>query len=303
MDAFIDKLDGERLVTRLVEFLPHLVTGLLILLFFWVLFKITQRSFKLLLRRARIHETLIHMLIDNIYRIVLLAFGLIMAADQIGINVATALAGLGVAGIAVGFAAQDSLANVIAGFLIFWDKPFQVDDWVTVAGQYGRVRTITMRTTRIRTNNNTHVVIPNRKIIDEVMVNHSQHGMTRVVVPTGIAYKEYIPKARQVILEAVGDLPHVLQDPAPDVVVTAHGSSSIDMDVRVWISDIGQEQPVYFAVMEATKLALDAAGIEIPYPHLQLFVENVEDRVWSRLGKVSSLSGLAEPAEPAGADG
>ena len=118
-----------------------------------------------------------------------------------------------------------------------------------------------------------------------MLVNHSQHGSTRVDVPIGIAYKEHIPKARAVLLPAVRDLPGVVADPPPDLVVTGLGASSVDMDLRVWIDAATDEQPVFFRVMEASKLALDAAGIEIPYPHLQLFVENVEDRVWRRLAE------------------
>jgi small conductance mechanosensitive channel len=218
-----------------------------------------------------------------------------MAADQVGINVGAALAGLGVAGIAVGFAAQDTLANIIAGFLIFLDKPFAVGEWVNVAGQYGEVSSITMRTTRIRTNNNTYVVIPNKKIIDEVLVNHSKHGETRVDVPVGIAYKESVPKAREVILRALGEMDVVLKSPAADVVVTELGGSSVNLDVRVWISNASRERPTYFHVMEASKLALDAAGIEIPYPHLQLFVENVEDRVWQSAARFAGLGSRQEP--------
>ena len=170
LDQIVELVDLESLVTRVVEFLPGFVVGLLILFLFWVFYRATRGSLNAVLRRAGIHETLIRLLVDSIYRGVLIVFGLVMAADQVGINVGAALAGLGVAGIAIGFAAQDSLANMIAGFLIFWDKPFLVGDWVTVTGQYGQVRSITLRTTRIRTNNNTYVVIPNKHIIDEVLI-------------------------------------------------------------------------------------------------------------------------------------
>jgi small conductance mechanosensitive channel len=197
--------------------------------------------------------------------------------------VTAALAGISVAGIAVGLAAQDSLSNMIAGFQIFWDKPFVVGDHVTVMDKYGRVVDITMRTTRIRTQQNTYVVIPNKHIIDSVLVNHTKHGETRVEVEIGIAYKESIAEARRVLLEAVSKIDGVLADPAPDVVVTGTGSSSVDLRVRLWINDAHIERRTYFRAMEASKLALDAAGIQIPFPHLQLFVDSVEERVWKRM--------------------
>ncbi len=137
-----------------------------------------------------------------------------------------------------------------------------------------------MRTTRIRTRNNTYVVIPNKKIIDEVLVNYSKHGEARVDVTVGIAYKEAIPHARRVILDAVAKLPAVMSQPEPEVVVNELGASGIDLDVRVWIHDAVREPEVHAQVIEASKLALDHAGIEIPYHHLQLFIENVSDRIW-----------------------
>jgi small conductance mechanosensitive channel len=289
MEKLIELVDMQVLLTRLVEFVPRLMAGLLILFGFWLVFRLTEGPLKAILRRTRFHDTLIRLLVDSIYRFGLIIFGLVMAADQIGINVAAALAGIGVAGIAIGFAAQDSIANMISGFLIFFDKPFGVDDWVTVAEQYGRVQEITLRTTRIRTNNNTYVVIPNKRIIDEVLVNHSKHGATRIDVPIGIAYKESIPRAREVILEAVRGIEHVIENPAPDVVVVGLGASSVDLEARVWINEAAEEQPVSRRAVEVAKLALDKAGIEIPYPHLQLFVENVEDRVWQSASRLPAL--------------
>lgn len=290
MDKLMNMLDFESLLTRVIEYLPNVLVALAILFAFWVLYRLSRKPMNLVRKRAGFHENLIRLLVDNVYRVVLFIFGFVMAAGQLGINVGAMLAGIGVAGIAVGFAAQDSLSNTISGFLIFWDKPFEVGDWVTVAKEYGQVKEITLRSTRIRTNNNTFVVIPNKNVIDETLVNHSKHGAVRLEIPVGIAYKELVPKAREVILKAVRDLEGVVRDPAPDVVVTKLGSSSVDMNVRVWISDASLEQPVYFRVMEASKLALDGAGIEIPYHHLQLFVENVDDRVWRKAASLPKLA-------------
>ncbi|OGF13768.1 MAG: hypothetical protein A2W00_01175 [Candidatus Eisenbacteria bacterium RBG_16_71_46] len=283
--------DPAQLSAMIVGFTPKLLSAVLILLLFWLLQRITRPTLRAILRRAKIHETLIRMLIDNLYRFAILMFGLVTAAGQIGVNVTAAIAGIGVAGFAIGFAAQDSLANIISGFLIFWDKPFQVGDFLTVQDQYGRVVEITMRTTRIRTQQNTYVVIPNKHIIDTVMVNHTKHGEIRIEVPVGIAYKEFIPEARRVMLEAVTSVPGVIDDPPPDVVTAELGGSSVNLLVRVWVDKPELERPTFYATLEACKLALDRAGIQIPYPHLQLFVDNVEDRVWDRLAAIPALAG------------
>ena len=279
MNALGNALDVEGLATELVRLIPGLILALLILLLFWIGFRLTRGPLRKALDRLGLAVPLVAMLVDTIYRLVLLTFALVMAADQVGINVGAALAGIGVVGLAVGFAAQDSLANIIAGFLIFIDKPFAVGDWITVADRYGMVKNITMRTTRIRSNQNTFIVIPNKTIIDAVLVNHSKHGATRVDVPIGIAYKENILAAREAVLAAVSGLEGVASVPPADFVVTALGDSSVNLNVRVWIEDASHEQPVYYRTMEASKLALDRAGIEIPYHHLQLFIENIEEKV------------------------
>jgi len=282
MKKLLNLIDVEYVVNSITAYLPNILAALFILFVFWLVYRITRKPLQLILKRANFHENLIKLLIDNLYKYVLLFFSIIMASSQIGINIGAMLAGFGVAGIAIGFAAQDSLANTIAGFLIFWDKPFELGDWITVAEQYGQVTGITLRSTRIRTMNNTYVVIPNKSVIDQVLVNHTKHGETRVEVPMGIAYKEFIPEARKVILKKIEEIENILKDPAPDVVVTQLGSSSVDLIVRVWIEDAKDEKHVYYRVMEESKLALDAAGIQIPYHHLQLFIENVEGRVWEK---------------------
>jgi len=287
LEEILSRLDIETLVTDttafVIGFIPDAVVALAFLLGFWIFYRVSSIALRGLLSRSGIHQTLVNMLVDNVYRYGVLGFGFIMAADQIGVNIGAALAGIGVVGIAVGFAAQDTLSNIIAGFLIFLDKPFMVGDWVHVAGQVGAVSEITMRTTRIRTKNNTWVVIPNKKIIDEVLVNHSKHGETRIDVPVGIAYKENIPEAREVILRAVTGLPGVTEHPSPEVVVAGLGDSSVNLEVRVWIGRASDEPPVFYRVVEAAKLALDEAGIEIPFPHLQLFFEDVRPAVWKQL--------------------
>ena len=290
MNQLIQLLDVRQLVTQAVAFVPEAIAALIIVTSFWLVYRLTKIPLTALLERAGVHDTLVSMVVGNVYRASVLLFGLIMAADQIGINVRAVLGGLGVVGIAVGFAAQDSLSNVIAGFLIFIDKPFTVGDWVKVANQYGEVSEITMRSTRIRTNNNTYVVIPNKTIINEVLVNYSKHGETRVDIKLGIAYKELIPKTRKIILQAIENLQGIARFPKPELVVTELGDSSVNLEIRVWIEDAGSEEPVFCRVVEASKIALDEAGIQIPYPHLQLFVDNVEDRVWQQAKKLTGTA-------------
>lgn len=289
MNTLSKSIDPALVYSTILGVIPDVLAALAVLFGFWLLFRLTRKPVRYVLEKANIHKNLVDFLVDNMYKVILIVFAVVMAASQLGFNVGAMLAGIGFAGIALGFAAQDSLANSIAGFLIFWDKPFEVGDLISVAGEYGQVKEITLRSTRIRTLNNTYVVLPNKGVIDQVLVNHSKHGETRIEVPVGIAYKEFIPDARKVILEKVLGLEGVLKEPAPDVVVKQLGNSSVDLIVRVWIEDARHEMPVFYRVMEASKLALDAGGIQIPYHHLQLFIESIDDKIWEKAGQLPRL--------------
>ena len=290
MDRIAELIDVKELLTAVVAFVPKVGAALLVLVAFWLIYRVSRPGLRAALHKADFHEALIQLMVDNLYRYAIMIVSLVMAADQLGINVGAALAGLGVAGIALGFAAQDSVANVISGIMIFWDKPFIVGDWIRAEGNYGKVTEITLRSTRIRTNRNTYVVIPNKSVIDAVLENYSKHGELRIDVPIGIAYKEDIRQAREVLLEAVRKIPGVMAQPQPDVVVESLGDSSVNLLVRAWIETADELQPKTFVVVEASKLALDAAGIQIPYPHLQLFVDDVEERVIRKVAPLRSLS-------------
>ena len=279
--------------TQFVEFLPRLIAAILIMIAAYIISRVTRVLFRKALQKAHFQEVLIGLLIDSAYHYTIVILGLLMALSQLGVNVAAALAGVGVAGIAIGFAAQDSVANVISGILIFWDKPFVVGDWIRTEGHYGKVTNITLRTTRIRTPNNSYIVVPNKRIIDEVLENFSKHGEVRVDLSVGIAYKEDIQKARQALLQTVTDFNEILDHPAPDVVVDELGDSSVNLKLRVWVSSADQRQTVLFNLTEKAKHALDDAGIEIPFPHMQLFIDTVEKRVWDQAQAMIKATRLA----------
>ena len=284
MDTLLSLIDFQALISKVAAFVPLAVAALAIFLVFRMGYKISRNPIIQCCKKLKLEQPIIDLMVDRVYKYSILGFGGVMALGQLGIDVGAVLAGLGVAGIAIGFAAQDSLSNIIAGFIIFLDKPFKVGDWVRVGDHFGKVWEITMRSTRIQTLNHTYVVIPNKTIIDEVLDNHSKYGKTRIEVPVGIAYKEDIPTARDVILKAVGELDILEKDPASTVVVNELGDSSVNLVVRVWVDDAEKEKRAFYDALEACKMALDKADIQIPFPHLQLFVDDVEDRVVEKIG-------------------
>ena len=290
MDVSSGLVDFLALVNRSNGLLPRVLTASLVLVVFWLGYRTVRRPIETALARTEMQPAVKRLLVDKLLRTTVLLVAVVMAADQLGINVGAAVASLGVAGIALGFAAQDSVANMIAGVLIVWDRPFQVGHWIEVEGEFGCVSEITLRSTRIRTLRNTMVVIPNRRIIDATVENASMLGALRVDVPVGIAYRERIDEARAVLLGAVASLDGLRDDRQPDVVVTELGGSSVNLAVRVWIDSGEQSRAVYARVLECAKSALDEAGIEIPFPHLQLVVNDT--------GQKLRLDRPAAPGEP-----
>jgi small conductance mechanosensitive channel len=290
MNDIAELVDLQALMTRLIEYLPRVGAAVFVFAVFWSVFRVVRRLLDAGLTKMDVHAAVSDLLVDKLFRYAVVLIAVVMAADQLGFNVAAALAGLGVAGIALGFAAQDSVANVIAGVLIFWDKPFQVSDWVKTEGEFGQVVEITMRSTRIRTMRNTFVIVPNKRIIDATLENYSKQGAMRVDVPVGIAYKESVADARRVLLGAMAGLDGLSATQGPDVVVTELGDSSVNLAVRVWIDNGATSQSTFSQVLETSKAALDEAGIQIPFPHLQLFVDEVQEGVWKGLGSVPGLS-------------
>ena len=284
MKELFTQIDPTILQSKIISYTPNIFGAIIILIFAYLLFKSASFSLRKILRKSKIEEALINIII-TILKIVFFVLTALMAVGQLGINVNAALAGIGVAGIAIGFASQDALSNIVAGFVIFFDKPFRVGDYVTYEKYYGRIEEITIRSTRIRTQDNTYIVIPNQKIINEVVIDHTTNGNTRVVISVDIAYKESIDQAREVLLKAVAQIEGVLVNPVPDVVVDELGDSGVKLFVRVWIADASIERRVYFETVETVKKTLDKAGIQIPFPHLQLFVDDVKDDIFEKFSK------------------
>src|SRR5690606_27952837 len=130
----------------------------------------------------------------------ILGFGLVVACNQLGIPIVAMLTGVSIIGLAVGFAAQETLANFIAGIVIFWDKPFRAGDWIEVEGHLAEVKRVTFRSTRLEDLDADILIYPNTAMLNTKIVNKSTNKVTRCNVSIGIAYKESIQRAREVLL-------------------------------------------------------------------------------------------------------
>ncbi len=217
-------------------------------------------------------------LLRNVISVVFVALGSASILSQFGVNVLSLITGLGVVGIAVGFAAQDTLGNFVAGTTLLIERPFRIGDWVQVNGQLGKVREITLRNTRLVTRDNVYTSIPNSEVASSEILNYSAGGPLRLTVALGIAYGESIAAAREVLVPVMQKSERIMQRPVPLVRVDELADSSVNLQLIFWIepSEIATEPAIRASILEASKVALDEAGIQIPFPHLQLFVDGAK---------------------------
>ncbi|ELY26649.1 mechanosensitive ion channel protein MscS [Natrialba magadii ATCC 43099] len=187
-------------------------------------------------------------------------------------TILVALSALGGAVVlAVGFAAQDLIANFVAGIFIVKDEPFTIGDIVEWDDNQGVVRDIQLRVTQLETYDNELVTVPNSELADSVVVNPSRNGLLRVSYDFGIGYDDDIGQARAALIEEAEQVPGALTEPEPSVAVTDLGDSAVVLTGRFWI-DPAEHRPAAArtAYIEAGKERLDAEGIDMPYPHSQL---------------------------------
>jgi MscS family membrane protein len=208
---------------------------------------------------------------------------IIIALDLLGINVVPFIAGAGVAGIAIGFAAKDTLSNLIAGILLIIDRPFELGDrievWSAPAGSatWGDVIDIGLRATKIKTTDNIVIIIPNNEIMLRDIINYTIISENiRVRINIGIAYDADLKKAKNIILKVAQATEGVADDPPPKVVVKNFGESSVDLQLRVWIHDARRRMNTISDITDKVKEAFDEEGVEIPYPKRDIYVHELK---------------------------
>lgn len=275
VSSFKDLIDIQALTTQMIAYIPSLLSAVILLFLFWLANKILQKMISSALTRIKVETQSINLLL-RAAKAGIFIFAALTVADQLQINIKSLLAGVGVMGLALSFAAQDTVGNMISGIVIIIDRPFKEGDWVVVGSMHATVTSIRLRTTVFTTFDNETVVVPNKQISQERVINYTMTPNIRVKIPIGIAYKEKISQARAVLLDTIKGDTRILSDPPPVVIVNELGDSSVNLQLRFWIENASAQYAFFWEYTEKCKDALDRAGIEIPFPHLQLFVEKTK---------------------------
>lgn len=252
--------------------IPRVLVALLFLAVSWLIYRGVRRLVVGSMNKAHIDQSIRDML-SALIKWSIMGFGLVIAFNQIGVQITALLTGVSIIGIAIGFAAQETLANFIAGIVIFWDKPFKIGDWVEFDGELAQVTRVTFRSTRLTNLDNDVAVIPNTMMLSQKVINKSSNLITRASVPIGISYNASIDKAREALIAICKSDPRIVEEPEPIVEVRACAASSVDLMLHFWIREEKYEDAMNWEFLEKAKKALDAARIEIPFPHMQVLLE------------------------------
>jgi small conductance mechanosensitive channel len=214
--------------------------------------------------KSKVDDTLVSF-VRNLSYIGLLAFVIIAALNQLGIQTASFIAVLGAAGLAIGLALQGSLGNFAAGVLMIIFKPFKVGEYIEGAGTAGTVEKIEIFTTQLKTPDNKTVIVPNAKMTGDNITNYTVKGTRRVDFVFGIGYDDDIDKARSLIKAIIDQDERVLGEPEPMIAVSALADSSVNLTVRAWTT-ANDYWSFYFDTTEKVKKKFDAEGVNIPFP-------------------------------------
>jgi len=214
--------------------------------------------------KGKVDQTLVSFL-GHLTYFTLLAFVIIAALNQLGIQTTSFIAILGAAGLAVGLALQGSLANFAAGVLMIIFRPFRVGDYVEGGGTAGIVEEIQIFTTKLRTPDNKSIIIPNAKITGDNIVNYSAKDSRRMDMIVGVSYDDDYDQVKEVLQDILAKDGRILEEPAPTIGIVEFGDNSVNFAFRPWVKT-AEYWDVYFALTEAIKKRFDEEGITIPYP-------------------------------------
>ena len=213
--------------------------------------------------------------LGNIAYVILLIAVVLAAVDSLGVNVTSLMAVLGAAGLAIALALKDSLSNFASGVMIIILHPFKIGDYITAGGSSGTVDEIGLFATLMHTGDNQRIIVPNSAILSGTIVNTSALPTRRLDLIFCIGYDDNIGQARDIMMAILEADERVLKDPEPSVTVGELAESSINLKVRPWVNsdDYWSLRP---DLLEQIKMALDDAGISIPYPQHEVHMHEVK---------------------------
>ncbi|QOL25359.1 mechanosensitive ion channel [Thalassotalea sp. LPB0316] len=256
----------------LINFGIKLLVAIVIVFVGKMLSRLISKAIAKMLNHKNVDNTVVSFVESLVFGLAF-TLTLIVAISHLGFNTSSLVAILGAAGLAIGLALQGSLSNFASGVLLISFRPFKAGDFVEVSGVAGIVEEVLIFSTKLRTGDNKTVIIPNGSITGGTITNYSAKPTRRIDLVIGVSYDADLAKTRQILADVVAKDERVLTDQPVTIGVSELADSSVNIVVRPWVNS-GDYWPVYFNLLENIKVALDEAGIEIPYPQMSVHLNN-----------------------------
>ena len=269
----ISKLVGklQAWLIAFVEMLPNLAMAIILFTAFFFLARMVEKFSKKQLIKVKLDQTISGFL-SRLFFLIILILGTMMALSvlQLTGTVTSILAGLGILGLALGFAFQDTAANFMSGIYITFQQPYAIGDVIeTTNGVMGNVIDIDLRVTKVQTFDGPVVYVPNRYLFQEDFINYTESGRRRLRVDCGISYGDDLEKVEKIAIKACSDVPGKIPDEEVTLFWTGFGDSSINFSVNIWL-DYSRENRAWIGAknqaIKNLKKAFDDNGIMIPFP-------------------------------------
>ncbi|MBW2215642.1 MAG: mechanosensitive ion channel family protein [Deltaproteobacteria bacterium] len=257
------------------DFLVDVIVVLIILIVGKFVIKGVRKSLSMSLKKSGRVSEILESFILNVTSKVLWIIVFMLVIQKLGVEIGPLVAGLGVTGFIVGFACQESLANLAAGVMIALNQPFEVGHYVELSGATGAVFEMNMMATTLHTPDNKKVVVPNSSVWGSTITNYTALDTRRVDLVIGISYSSDIGNAKDVLHSVLKENKMILDEPGSTVEVVEMADSSVNFVVRPWCKT-ADYWDVFFSVNRGAKEALDQAGIEIPFPQMDIHHHGIE---------------------------
>jgi len=253
--------------------LPNIFSAILILVIGWWLSGVAARAIANVVETHPYVDPTLKGVLKRIVRWGLLVLVFVAALNQLGVASTSMLAALGAIGLAIGLALQGTLANIAAGIMLLWLRPFRVGDYIEAGGAAGTVNDVGLFASHITTFEGVYLFVPNADLWGTKITNYSRSSPRMVREAFGIAYEDDIARARKALIRMAAAHKKVLADPEPAVWVNALGDNAVALELRAWCKGADWVQ-TRFELIEGGKLALDAAGISIPFPQRDVHIKD-----------------------------
>ena len=273
MEAINDYISNSNIVGVLMNGAINLVIALAIFVIGRWIARIVQNTLEKILRKRNVDDVLVDFL-GTIAAALVIVIAVVAAFDQLGIPATSFMAIIGAAGLAVGLALKDSLANFASGVMLVLFRPFTKGDFIDAGGITGTVDEISLVATLLTTPDNKLITVPNAMIYTSAITNFSAKETRRLDMVFGVGYDDDLKVVASVLDKICREHPLVMDDPATGIFISNLGDSSVDFAVRPWVKG-ADYWGVRAEILETAKAELEAAGCNIPYPQTDVHLHKV----------------------------